>query len=91
MNVFHPPKEDFGISVLSAAVNFVSKRPVAGPAMMLDANEMNAHLQSRFGSQVSAFLHECFEEIYTKSVRAKLIESANTGRPCVMTEAACSG
>ncbi|KAL3141040.1 hypothetical protein ABBQ32_005552 [Trebouxia sp. C0010 RCD-2024] len=54
VNVFYPPKEDFAISVLSATVNFVSKRPVAGPALMLDAPEMNAHLQSRFGSQVFA-------------------------------------
>ncbi|KAL3153125.1 hypothetical protein ABBQ38_012143 [Trebouxia sp. C0009 RCD-2024] len=54
INVFYPPKEDFAISVLSATVNFVSKRPVAGPALMLDAPEMNAHLQSRFGSQVFA-------------------------------------
>ena len=53
VNVFRLPREDFAISVLSATVNFVSKRAVAGPAMMLDAPEMNGHLQSRFGSQVN--------------------------------------
>lgn len=52
VNVFRLPKEDFAITVLSAAVSFVSKRVAAGPAMMLDAPEMNAHLQSRFGTQV---------------------------------------
>lgn len=52
VNVFRLPREDFAITVLSATVSFVSKRAAAGPAMMLDAPEMNAHLQSRFGTQV---------------------------------------
>ena len=52
VNVFRLPREDFAITVLSATVSFVSKRVAAGPAMMLDAPEMNAHLQSRFGTQV---------------------------------------
>lgn len=52
VKVFRLPKEDFAITVLSAAVSFVTKRVAAGPAMMLDAPEMNAHLQSRFGTQV---------------------------------------
>lgn len=53
LNIFRLPKEDFAITVLSATVSFVTKRAVAaGPAMMLDAPEMNAHLQSRFGTQV---------------------------------------
>ena len=59
VNVFRLPREDFAISVLSATVNFVSKRAVAGPAMMLDAPEMNAHLQSRFGTQVE-WAHLCW-------------------------------
>lgn len=53
ITVFRLPRDDFAVSVLSATVTFVSKRAVAGPAMMLDAPEMNAHLQSRFGTQVS--------------------------------------
>lgn len=69
VNVFYPPKEDFAISVLSATVNFVSKRPVAGPALMLDAPEMNAHLQSRFGSQVCGgmYMHDCHGKHYART------------------------
>lgn len=52
VNIFRLPQEDFAITVLSATVSFVSKRAASGPAMTLDAPEMNAHLQSRFGTQV---------------------------------------
>ena len=58
--VFIVPKDTFAIVMLSAQIDFVSKRKPANAAavMELDAAHLTAHLQSRFGTQVS--LHNMF-------------------------------
>ena len=54
VSIFRPPRDAFAITVLSAQVAFLSKRPVSAQSAPteLDAAQLNAHLQSRFGGQV---------------------------------------
>lgn len=49
---FVPPTSGFQLVLLSAEVDFVSKKAVRGPDVEIDAQDLSGHLQARFISQV---------------------------------------
>ena len=50
---FVPPSSGFQLVLLSAEVDFVSKKAVRGPDVDIDAQDLSGHLQARFVSQAS--------------------------------------
>ena len=49
---FTPPMHGFMIGVINVEIDFVSKKPVRGPEIEVDAPAVSEHLLSRFTSQV---------------------------------------
>lgn len=55
VSVFRVPTVEFAAHTLQASLDFYTKRklPPDTPQTLIDADELSAHLQTRFGRQVS--------------------------------------
>lgn len=49
---FVPPAAGFQLVLLTAEVDFVSRKAVRGPDVEIDAQDLSGHLQARFVGQV---------------------------------------
>ena len=69
---FLPPASKFDIGVLNAEIDFVTKKPVRGPEIEIDAPTLSTHLLSRFATQIFAMNQEVAFEFQGTNYQLKI-------------------
>lgn len=69
---FTPPALKFDVGVLHAEIDFVTKKPVRGPEVEIDAPLLSKHLLSRFATQIFAMNQEVAFEFQGTNYQLKI-------------------